>query len=87
MVVTAAFGVRWRAWVQAVGALGEDEFHVLSRGRDCQPTRTTGLLVIRAFLESKDLRIKLKGFVLVAHDDGCVGQFHALCPPLEFQKT
>ena len=55
-------------------ALNEDEFEVLALGRDCEPAGLSRLLVVCSLLEPEDVRIELECLVLVAHDEGCLGQ-------------
>src|SRR6266508_3164095 len=56
-------------------ALREDKLEFLSLGRDGEPAWVTGQAVIRALLEAERFRVKLQGFLLIAHDDGHMRQF------------
>ena len=65
---------RTYAHLDLLFALREDKLEFLSLGRDGEPAWVTGQLVIRALLEAERLRVKLQGFLLIAHDDGHMRQ-------------
>src|SRR6266571_4678401 len=69
---------RARFWTYAhldlLFALREDKLEFLFLGRDGEPAWVTGQLVIHALLEAERLRVKLQGFLLIAHDDGHLRQ-------------
>ena len=55
-------------------ALNEDEFEVLPLGRNCEPAGLPWLLVVCSLLKPEDVGIELECLVLVAHDEGRMGQ-------------
>src|SRR5207247_9857589 len=63
------------AHLYLLSALREDKLEFLALGRDGEPAWVTGQPVIRALLEAERLRVKLQGFLLIAHNDGHVRQF------------
>ena len=82
-VVAAATRFRRRAGINLVPPLEEDQLDVRPFGGDGEPAGVAGISIVGTLFKPEHLRVEFQGFLLVAHDDGHVGQFldHGVTQP------